>query len=44
MTEADALDRNPQAVRIASSLEVRTVPENEDEMDRLRASAMLHPR
>jgi hypothetical protein len=44
MTEADALDVDPLAVRLACSKVVRMVPENDDEMDRLRTSTIVVPR
>jgi hypothetical protein len=44
MTEADALNADPLAVRLPYSLQARLVPENDDEMDRLRASSILVPK
>ena len=44
MTEADALDRDPQAARVEWSKEVRLVPENDDEMARMRTSTLLAPK
>jgi hypothetical protein len=44
MTETDALHCDPLAERIASSLEVRMAPENEEETQRLRASAIFMPK
>jgi len=44
MTEADALDADPLAVRLPYSKQVRLVPENDDEMDRLRTSTMVVPK
>ena len=44
MSETDALALDPLAERLDFSKEARLVPETAEEMDRLRASAMLHPR
>ena len=44
MTEADALAVDPAAARVPGSKQVRLVPENDDEMQRLRASSILMPK
>jgi len=44
MTEADALDRDSQAVRVEWSKEVLLVPESDNEARHLRASSMLLPK
>jgi len=43
-TGADALDVDPLAVRLPCSNVVHMVPENDDEMDRLRTSTIVVPR
>jgi hypothetical protein len=44
MTEADALVCDPLAARLPYSKEVRMVPENDEELDRRRTSAMVVPK
>jgi hypothetical protein len=44
MAEADALAVDPKAERLPGSKRVRMVPENDDEMQRLRASSILVPK
>jgi len=43
MSETDAMEMDPLAERLPWSLEVRMVPENEDEHQALATSAFLRP-